>query len=540
MAQELLITKGDTKPLGKNWTQKFLSRHNDIRTKFIPPLDKERALAQDSAILSTWFELFLRIKTEYKVEDEDIWNMDEKGVMLGVVPKLKVMISRHEKNKHMTQYGSHEWVSLLECISISGRALRSWIIFKAAVQQKAWNDAYPEAHISTSEKGWTDNEIYLWWIEKCFDKESAIGQKGEYRILCVDGYASHISTAAIEYCITRKIIVLCLPAHTTHLLQPLDVGVFGPLSIAYQNHVQRATRLGPCGSIDKTDFLELYRLAKQDAITSDNIKKAWSATGLSPFDPQIVLKHFPPLEKPEQYEQYNITIRPTSPPEGTITRISKDGESKITMTPANVLQVQRILHQAKAEGIELGDVVQKVSNAAYFVVAQHTIQNTTINELLELNKRKERKTNRAKGNWGNSRVLNQEVVDQRKKDAADVIDKKRTQHAVNECNKEERGLRALGPNIFAQPRPPVTPRRRAPAAISSPPASLFRPDSPPLRCRRMIMILPVRVTTQELQQVRWAAHSQAQGPGQESSKHPEKQPWEDGNVSEIPVGLFSS
>ena len=53
MAQELLTTKGDTKLLGKNWTQKFLSRYKDIRTKNIPPLDKERALAQDPTILST-------------------------------------------------------------------------------------------------------------------------------------------------------------------------------------------------------------------------------------------------------------------------------------------------------------------------------------------------------------------------------------------------------------------------------------------------------------------------------------------------------
>ena len=270
----------------------------------------------------------------------------------------------------MTQCGNREWVSLLECISISGRALRSWITFKAVMQQKAWNDAYPEAHISTSEKGWTENEIYLRWIERCFDKESAIGQKGECRILCVDGHASHISTAAIEYCITRKIIVLYLPAHTTHLLPPLDVGVFAPLPIAYKNHVQRATRLGTCYSIDKTDFLELYRLAKQDAITSDSIKKAWSATGLSPFNPQVVLKHFPPPKKPQQYEQYNIVIRHTTPPEGTIMRISKDGETKIAMTPANVLKVQQILRQAIAEGIKLGGSSPKSEQSCLFCYGQ--------------------------------------------------------------------------------------------------------------------------------------------------------------------------
>ena len=87
--------------------------------------------------------------------------MDEKGVIQGVIAKLKVMVSAKERNKHMTQDGNREWVSLLECISMTGRSLRSWVIFKAVLQQKAWNEAFPKAYISTSKKGWTENEIYL-------------------------------------------------------------------------------------------------------------------------------------------------------------------------------------------------------------------------------------------------------------------------------------------------------------------------------------------------------------------------------------------
>ena len=33
----------------------------------------------------------------------------------------------------------------------------------------------------------------------------------------------------------HKIHLFCLPAHTTHRLQPLDVGVFGPLQHAWQH-----------------------------------------------------------------------------------------------------------------------------------------------------------------------------------------------------------------------------------------------------------------------------------------------------------------
>ena len=153
--------------------------------------------------------------------------------------------------------------------------------------------------------------------------------------------------------------------------------------------------------------------------------------------------HFPPPEKPRQDEQYNITIYPTTPPEGMITRISKDGEAKVVLTPRNILQVQQLLRQAITEGLELEDILQKVSKAAKFAMAQRAIQTAINNELLELNKRKERKGNRAKGNWGNARVINQEVIDQRKKDTAITYNKKKAQQVLKEWNKEERRLRAL-------------------------------------------------------------------------------------------------
>ncbi|KAL2055958.1 hypothetical protein ABVK25_003600 [Lepraria finkii] len=145
-----------------------------------------------------------------------------------------------------------------------------------------------------------------------------------------------------------------------------------------------------------------------------------------------------------------------------------DGETTVAITPANVLQVKQLLHEATAGGIKLEEVVQKVSKAACFAIAECTIQSTTTDKLLELNKRKERKTNRTKGNWGNARVMNQDVIDQRKKDAAEKYAEKNAKKALKEWNKEEKRLRALGPNIFAPPRLLATPRRHAPAPAPSP------------------------------------------------------------------------
>ncbi|KAK9443963.1 DDE superfamily endonuclease, CENP-B-like protein [Metarhizium brunneum] len=55
-----------------------------------------------------------------------------------------------------------------------------------------------------------------------------------YRLLIVDGFTSHTTVAFAEYCIKFDIIIAVLPPHSTHLMQPLNVGVFLPLKAAHQ------------------------------------------------------------------------------------------------------------------------------------------------------------------------------------------------------------------------------------------------------------------------------------------------------------------
>ena len=56
-----------------------MTRYPEVKTAYIPPLDKERAIAQDPEVLSSWFNLYLHIKTKYEVDERDIYNIDEKG-----------------------------------------------------------------------------------------------------------------------------------------------------------------------------------------------------------------------------------------------------------------------------------------------------------------------------------------------------------------------------------------------------------------------------------------------------------------------------
>lgn len=53
-------------------------------------------------------------------------------------------------------------------------------------------------------------------------------------MLIYDGHHSHETVELLEAAVKAGIEIFALPPHTSHRLQPLDVGVFGPLQRAWQ------------------------------------------------------------------------------------------------------------------------------------------------------------------------------------------------------------------------------------------------------------------------------------------------------------------
>jgi hypothetical protein len=183
MAEELLQAKGDTQPIGKNWPAHFLIRHPALKSVFVSPQDRNRQLSEDPDIISHWFELYYDTVTEHNIEPEDTYNMDEKGAAMGIAGEERCIVSKSEKRPKTAQDGNREWCTVLECISLKGKVLSPWIIFKAKLQKPEWTrklrqlraDAGEEepGHICVSDNGWTDSELGLGWLEKCFGPETS-------------------------------------------------------------------------------------------------------------------------------------------------------------------------------------------------------------------------------------------------------------------------------------------------------------------------------------------------------------------------------
>src|ERR1700712_1054676 len=91
-----------------------------------------------------------------------------------------------------------------------------------------------------------------------------------------------------DYCLIRKILTLCMPAHSSHILQPLDGVCFSPLKLKYPQRVRDLARRRVY-HINKEGFLPAFKDAFLDIFTYDNCKKAFEAAGIVPLNAERVL-----------------------------------------------------------------------------------------------------------------------------------------------------------------------------------------------------------------------------------------------------------
>ena len=177
-AQEIIKKK-----VGKEWVNRFLKRHPiDLVSKWTAGLDHERTRADSAFKYTLHFELLSRKIEEYRIEPQNMYNMDEKGFLMGVLSKMKRIFSRkrYEEGqiKQLIQDGNREWITTLATICADGTALSPSLIYQAVsgnIQDSWLQDFDPKEHrcfFASSASGWTNDKLGFEWLVQIFDRET--------------------------------------------------------------------------------------------------------------------------------------------------------------------------------------------------------------------------------------------------------------------------------------------------------------------------------------------------------------------------------
>jgi hypothetical protein len=126
---------------------------------------------------------------------------------------------------------------LVQGIAATGCIIPPFLIFAGKVLISSWFSNLPHNWIiAVSPTGWINNNLALAWL-KHFDVDTKASSAGAYRLLIIDGHKSHCSVDLQNYCKENKTIALCMPLHSLHLLQPLDVVPYLLLKRLYGNRI---------------------------------------------------------------------------------------------------------------------------------------------------------------------------------------------------------------------------------------------------------------------------------------------------------------
>jgi hypothetical protein len=131
------------------------------------------------------------------------------------------------------------------------------------------------AYFMSLEKGWSSDVYGLSWLNKVFDPHTRAKAGRGRRLLIVNGHSSHVNIKFLDQCDRLKILVLILPPHSTHLLQPLDCGNFLPLATYYGQGINSVlTDSNSKVSMTKQMFFGVFKPAFKKAFSESNIRSA--------------------------------------------------------------------------------------------------------------------------------------------------------------------------------------------------------------------------------------------------------------------------
>lgn len=280
-----LNTKDTSVPVNDKWVHAFLNRWPDL--KITKPKDLPTARARFATRETThhYYKELHDILHKYNLlqKPHRIFNLDETSLSCTHIP-LKVEPRVHApvaevRNKSAT---------VINCVSATGQMLPPYLIFKGQqMSEDLLVDGLPDTHGTVSETGSANSKIFQTYLKEHFLKH--VPTYTDWPLLLLyDGHCSHVPVPLLEWAKEQNIIMYMLPAHTTHPLRPLDVGVFKHFKVAYNNECRRFHQTNPTQILRHQDLCRLTANAMTRAMTPRKVVAGFRRTGIFPLNPNVV------------------------------------------------------------------------------------------------------------------------------------------------------------------------------------------------------------------------------------------------------------
>ena len=237
--------------------------------------------------LNQYFDLLKDALTEHNLLQSplQIYNVDESGISLD--PKApNVVAKKGTKKVRYRTSGKKGQITVVGCVNAAGQVLPPMIIFDAKNLNHAWTkNEVPGTKYGLSDKGWINTELFEGWFTELF-LPCAVSARP--LLLLLDGHSTHYQPDVVRFAQEHDVIMLCLPPHTSHEMQPLDCDVFGPLKCHWSNTCHDFYQNNPGKVVTKFNFNTLFSQAWLKAVSPINVISGFKTCGMHPYNSDAI------------------------------------------------------------------------------------------------------------------------------------------------------------------------------------------------------------------------------------------------------------
>lgn len=285
------------KDLSVSWLRNRIEKLG-IQVKNAQSLEMARHKYCHSEVLRIFYENFIQ---SLPTNPDLIYNADETASSFNRRGKV-IVPNGHFPIRYEGQVTGH-FTSVCAFNASGNHILKPFIIIPK-------NRRFPDdliafkkqAMFAMAPNGWITNRLFLAFIVYFVHSVSEFRvrtQNFETVWLIVDGHKSRNNTLAIEYCAKHNIKILVLPAHTSHVTQPFDVGLASPMkreirslierpSAHIQNEVNRAIS---ATAKQRVKLVAAIINAWHRVATPTNCASAFDKAGIFPYNVEKVLSN---------------------------------------------------------------------------------------------------------------------------------------------------------------------------------------------------------------------------------------------------------
>lgn len=313
-----------TEKAGYDWMQMFLKRNPDITLRKSEGVSLARSQALNRVEVDAYFKLLEQVLTENDIIDKPncIFNMDESGLQLNNRPGHVLAKKGSKAVSTITSTEKGETVTVIGCCNAEGTFLPPACIFKGKNKKAEFSDGMPPgSQVFMSEKSaYITSALFLEWLKTHFVPRKPPGKV----LLLLDGHATHCnSVEMLEYAVANDVILLSIPSHTSHYLQPLDRSVFKSLKCHFYEQCRLWMKQNPSRRITRLSFGMLLNNAWVKVASAENAIAGFKATGVVPFNPSAI-PEYAFLSSPVDMTP-NLTV-----PQSSVTVLSASETTPIT------------------------------------------------------------------------------------------------------------------------------------------------------------------------------------------------------------------